>query len=72
MPQRGHELAVHGYTHSNRLRHGRGWVGRELLATRDKLAELPGVTPLWVRPQYRAPSASTFVAARPAGLKTVL
>jgi hypothetical protein len=70
--QRGHEVAVHGYTHSNHLRHGPGWVGRELLATRDKLAELTGVTPVWVRPPYGALSASTFVGARRAGLKTVL
>jgi peptidoglycan-N-acetylglucosamine deacetylase len=70
--QRGHEVAVHGYTHSNHLRHGPGWVGRELVATRDKLAELTGVTPVWVRPPYGALSASTFVGARRAGLKTVL
>jgi peptidoglycan/xylan/chitin deacetylase (PgdA/CDA1 family) len=70
--QRGHEVAVHGYTHSNHLRHGPGWVGRELLATRDKLAELTGVTPVWVRPPYGALSASTFVGARRSGLKTVL
>jgi peptidoglycan/xylan/chitin deacetylase (PgdA/CDA1 family) len=63
--QRGHEVAVHGYTHSNHLRHGPGWVSRELLATRDKLAELNGVAPLWVRPPYGALSASTFVGARP-------
>jgi peptidoglycan-N-acetylglucosamine deacetylase len=47
-------------------------VGRELVATRDKLAELTGVTPVWVRPPYGALSASTFVGARRAGLKTVL
>ena len=70
--QRGHEVAVHGYTHSNHLRHGPSWVGRELIATRDKLAELTGVTPVWVRPPYGALSASTFVGARRAGLKTVL
>jgi peptidoglycan/xylan/chitin deacetylase (PgdA/CDA1 family) len=70
--QRGHEVAVHGWTHSNHLRHGPGWVGRELVATRDKLAELTGVTPVWARPPYGAVSASTFAGARRAGLKTVL
>ncbi len=70
--ERGHEVAVHGYTHSNHLRHGPGWVGREMVATRDKLAELTGVTPVWVRPPYGALSASTFVGARRAGLKPVL
>jgi peptidoglycan/xylan/chitin deacetylase (PgdA/CDA1 family) len=70
--KRGHEVAVHGYTHSNHLRHGPGWVGREMVATRDKLAELTGVTPVWVRPPYGAMSASTFVGARRAGLKPVL
>ncbi|MGD0811020.1 MAG: polysaccharide deacetylase family protein, partial [Acidimicrobiales bacterium] len=56
--ERGHEVAVHGYTHSNHLRHGPGWVGRELVATRDKLEQLTGVTPLWVRPPYGALSTS--------------
>jgi peptidoglycan/xylan/chitin deacetylase (PgdA/CDA1 family) len=70
--RRGHEVAVHGYSHSNHLRHGPGWVERELLATRDKLSELTGVTPLWVRPPYGAISTSTFVGARRTGLKPVL
>ena len=70
--QRGHEVAVHGYTHSNHLRHGPHWVERELLTTRDKLAELTGVAPVWVRPPYGALSTSTFVGARRAGLRTVL
>jgi peptidoglycan/xylan/chitin deacetylase (PgdA/CDA1 family) len=70
--ERGHEVAAHGYTHSNHLRHGPGWVERELLATRDKLAELTGITPVWARPPYGALSASTFIGARRAGLKTVL
>lgn len=70
--QRGHEVAVHGYTHSNHLFRGRGWVSRDLRATRDVLGELTGATPQWVRPPYGALSASTLAGARRAGLRPVL
>jgi len=70
--RRGHEVAVHGYAHSNHLRHGPSWTTRDMLAARDALGELTGAAPRWVRPPYGALSTSTLIAARRAGLGPVL
>jgi len=70
--RRGHEVAVHGYRHSNHLRRGPRWVARDLVAARDTLSELTGAMPRWCRPPYGALSASTVAGARHAGLRPVL
>jgi peptidoglycan/xylan/chitin deacetylase (PgdA/CDA1 family) len=70
--RRGHEVAVHGYFHSNHLRRGPGWTRRDVLAARDLLAEVTGPPPAWLRPPYGALAASTLSAARAAGLRPVL
>ncbi|WP_255948416.1 polysaccharide deacetylase family protein [Streptomyces odontomachi] len=70
--RRGHELAVHGWTH------GRPWLpapGRDL---RDvgravaALAHLTGVAPRWYRPPYGILTGGRWLAARRCGLRPVL
>lgn len=70
--RRGHEVAVHGYSHSNQLWRGPRYVARGFAATRDTLAELTGTPPRWARPPYGALSTSSLLGARRAGLGTVL
>ena len=70
--RRGHEIAVHGYSHRNQLWHGPRAIASGFQAARDKLAELTGVQPVWNRPPYGALSASSLAGARRAGLRTVL
>lgn len=69
---RGHEVAVHGYVHSNHLYHGARWVVRDVLRARDTIEELTGAAQLWLRPPYGALSSSTIIAARRAALRPVL
>ena len=70
--RRGHEVAVHGYAHSNHLGRGRRWTGRDVLAARDLLRDLTGAPMHWLRPPYGALSGSTLSAARKAGLRPML
>jgi len=70
--RRGHEVAVHGSRHCNHLRRGPGWVTRDMRAARDRLADLTGAEPRWVRPPYGALSASTLWAAHRLALRPVL
>ena len=69
---RGHEVAVHGYEHSNHLRRGPFWATRDLSAARDTIAGLTGATPHWFRPPYGALSGSSRAGRRRAGLRPVL
>jgi peptidoglycan/xylan/chitin deacetylase (PgdA/CDA1 family) len=70
--RRGHEVAVHGYLHSNHLGRGPRWTRRDVTAARDVLADVTGQTARWLRPPYGALAASTLSAARAAGLRPVL
>ena len=70
--RRGHEVAVHGYAHSNHLFRGRGWARRDVLAARDLLGQVTGQPMHWLRPPYGALAASTLSAARTAKLRPVL
>jgi peptidoglycan-N-acetylglucosamine deacetylase len=70
--RRGHEVAVHGYSHSNHLRHGPRWVVHDVLLARDTIEDLIGTTSSWLRPPYGALSWPTLIAARRAGLRPVL
>jgi peptidoglycan/xylan/chitin deacetylase (PgdA/CDA1 family) len=69
---RGHEVGVHGDRHANHLGRTASWATRDVLRARDSIAEAAGVTPVWFRPPYGALAASSLVAARRAGLQTVL
>ena len=70
--QRGHEVAVHGFQHSNHLRRSPWWTTQDLQAARDLLAELSGSPPRWFRPPYGALASGTLVATRRAKLQPVL
>lgn len=70
--RRGHEVAVHGYAHSNHLRRGPRWARGDVRAACDLLGELAGTPMHWLRPPYGALSASTLSAARDSQLRPVL
>jgi peptidoglycan-N-acetylglucosamine deacetylase len=70
--QRGHETAVHGWSHVNFLRVGHVAAARQLERTVDLLEELTGRRPVWFRPPYGALSTSAWWAARQVGLRPVL
>ncbi|GAA0922447.1 polysaccharide deacetylase family protein [Streptomyces thermoalcalitolerans] len=70
--QRGHELAVHGWTHS------RPWLptpGRDLRETARAagvLYDTTGRRPYWYRPPYGILTSGRWAAARRVGLRPVL
>jgi peptidoglycan/xylan/chitin deacetylase (PgdA/CDA1 family) len=69
--ERGHELAVHGWTHD------RPWLpsareGEDLRRTAAILADLTGTVPRWYRPPYGVLTGGRRIAAARAGLRTVL
>ncbi|MEU1264464.1 polysaccharide deacetylase family protein [Streptomyces cellulosae] len=70
--RRGHEVAVHGWSHD------RPWLPapvRELRAVRRAVAavqDVTGVTPQWYRPPYGILTSGRWAAARAAGLRPVL
>lgn len=70
--RRGHEVAVHGYSHANLLWRGPGWAEGSFARTADMLAGITGTRPRWARPPYGAMSSSSFAGARRAGLRTIL
>ncbi len=70
--ERGHEVGVHGDRHTSHLRRPMGWTTRDVTSARDIIAETTGISPTWFRPPYGALAASSLVAARSAGLRTVL
>jgi peptidoglycan/xylan/chitin deacetylase (PgdA/CDA1 family) len=70
--RRGHEVAVHGYRHTNHLRRGPAWATRDMIAARELLWAATGARPLWARPPYGALAGSTLLAAWRAGLRPVL
>ncbi|MEU6217822.1 polysaccharide deacetylase family protein [Streptomyces sp. NPDC047022] len=69
---RGHELAVHGWSHD------RPWLPSPLRDTADlaravrALRDTTGARPRWYRPPYGILTSSRWVAARRAGLRPVL
>ncbi|MFF0791506.1 polysaccharide deacetylase family protein [Streptomyces spiralis] len=70
--ERGHEVAVHGWTHS------RPWLpapGRDLRETAravHALHEITGRRPTWYRPPYGILTGGRWAAARRLGLRPVL
>jgi peptidoglycan-N-acetylglucosamine deacetylase len=69
---RGHEVAVHGWTHDRpwlpAVRHEVRDLGRAV----DVVSDLTGAVPRWYRPPYGILTGSRRIAAARAGLKTVL
>lgn len=69
---RGHELAVHGWAHTNHLLRPAGWVTADLAKASDEIGAVAGWPPRWFRPPYGALAASSLVAAHRCGLQPVL
>ncbi|MGW3952240.1 polysaccharide deacetylase family protein [Streptomyces sp. NPDC004752] len=70
--RRGHELAVHGWTH-----HRPWWPAprretRLLARAAQAVAEVSGTVPLWYRPPYGILTGDRLLAARRTGLRPVL
>jgi peptidoglycan/xylan/chitin deacetylase (PgdA/CDA1 family) len=72
MADEGHEVAVHGWTHRCVAAIGPRRLARELRATMRLLEQLTGRRPRWHRPPYGILTTPALVAARSAGLTTVL
>ncbi|MFB7915677.1 polysaccharide deacetylase family protein [Streptomyces sp. NPDC056061] len=72
MVRRGHELAVHGWTHS------RPWFpaavrdAREVSRAAAAVRTVAGVRPLWYRPPFGILTGGRWAAARRCGLRPVL
>ncbi|MFF2327197.1 MULTISPECIES: polysaccharide deacetylase family protein [unclassified Streptomyces] len=70
--RRGHELAVHGWTHS------RPWLptvvrdAREIARATEAVRSISGVRPLWYRPPYGILTGGRWTAALRSGLRPVL
>ncbi|MFG2357099.1 polysaccharide deacetylase family protein [Streptomyces sp. NPDC048521] len=70
--ERGHELAVHGWTHDRPWRPAFGRDAEEVARTVRAVHDLTGRRPRWYRPPYGILTAGRWSAARRAGLRTVL
>ncbi|MFI8089254.1 polysaccharide deacetylase family protein [Streptomyces sp. NPDC086080] len=70
--RRGHELAVHGWSHDRPWLPGPVNDVRALLRAAGAVRELTGRTPLWYRPPYGILTSGRWAAARTAGLRPVL
>jgi len=68
----GHEVAVHGFTHRSHLVRGPADVTRDVDRAARLVADVTGQVPVWFRPPYGVLTAASLVAARRAGLRTVL
>lgn len=68
----GHEIGVHGDRHVSHLRRPAPWAVADLRRARDLVEDRTGSALRWFRPPYGALAASSLVAARAAGLQTVL
>ncbi|WP_225833472.1 polysaccharide deacetylase family protein [Streptomyces sp. NK08204] len=70
--RRGHELAVHGWTHDRPWRPAPVREARRLARTARAVAEVSGVAPTWYRPPYGVLTGDRLLAARRIGLRPVL
>ncbi|WP_151082926.1 polysaccharide deacetylase family protein [Nocardioides cynanchi] len=68
----GHEVAVHGWTHTCLAVVPPRRLADELTRTRALLEELSGAPVQWYRPPYGVQTAAGVWGARRAGLRTVL
>ena len=72
MAARGHELAVHGWDHTCVLLKRPGRLAGEIQETVEVIERVSGRRAGWYRPPYGVLSTPALVAARAAGLRTVL
>ena len=72
MAERGHELAVHGWTHDCVLTLGPRRLTAHLRDTVTVIEQTSGQRPRWYRPPYGVLSTPALLAARASGLQTVL
>ncbi len=72
MADAGHELAVHGWDHDCLALRRPGGLARTLVRSREVIEDLGGADVRWYRPPYGVMTAEGLVAARTAGLRTVL
>jgi peptidoglycan/xylan/chitin deacetylase (PgdA/CDA1 family) len=72
MAARGHELAVHGWDHTCVLLKSPGRLAGEIQETVEVIARITGQRAVWYRPPYGVLSTPALLAARTAGLSTVL
>lgn len=70
--RRGHELAVHGWTHDRPWWPSPARDTRELLRAVRVVDEVSGRAPRWYRPPYGILTSGRWAAARRAGLRPVL
>ncbi|MET8944041.1 polysaccharide deacetylase family protein [Streptomyces sp. NPDC004542] len=70
--RRGHELAVHGWTHHRPWRPAPVREARQLARATHAVAEVSGATPAWYRPPYGILTGDRLLAARRSGLHPVL
>ena len=68
----GHELAVHGWDHDCVVAKRPGRLRRELRDTAELLTGITGEPVRWYRPPYGVLTTEALLAARAAGLRTVL
>ncbi|WP_335936228.1 polysaccharide deacetylase family protein [Streptomyces sp. PTD5-9] len=70
--RRGHELAVHGWTHSRPWLPAPGRDLREISRAAAAVHRVSGVRPLWYRPPYGILTGGRWAAAVRCGLRPVL
>ncbi|MFF3629892.1 polysaccharide deacetylase family protein [Streptomyces sp. NPDC002164] len=68
----GHELAVHGWTHSRPWLPAAGRDAREISRAAAAVHRVSGVRPLWYRPPYGILTGGRWAAAARCGLRPVL
>jgi peptidoglycan-N-acetylglucosamine deacetylase len=69
---RGHELAVHGWTHDRPWRPAPRREIRDLTRAAEVIYQLTGVIPSWYRPPYGILTGGRLAAAARCGLRPVL
>ncbi|MFC7886972.1 polysaccharide deacetylase family protein [Streptomyces sp. NPDC057376] len=72
LTRRGHEIAVHGWTHDRPWLPSPARDARELARAVRAVREVTGQAPLWYRPPYGILTSGRWAAARRAGLRPVL
>ncbi|MFF3735066.1 polysaccharide deacetylase family protein [Streptomyces sp. NPDC002476] len=70
--RRGHELAVHGWTHSRPWLPAASRDAREISRAAAAVHRVSGARPLWYRPPYGILTGGRWVAAARCGLRPVL
>lgn len=70
--RRGHELAVHGWTHNRPWRPAPYRETRGLARAAQAVVEVSGTAPVWYRPPYGILTGDRLLAARRTGLRPVL